>query len=149
MAHIKAISSLGVLRGGQAKITHELSGPVKARQVTQFRDDRDGHGELHAPHGMKGLDHWLKPSGLHLPLEFLFETLQSFGVLVHRPHIFLEDNLLRRGRTHNLREPAQVGWSPRGPTCVANIVSEEESFETELGGFEISNDILTCSGEVA
>ena len=30
-------------------------------------------------------------------VEFLFQTLQPFGVFVDRADIFLEDNLLRRG----------------------------------------------------
>jgi hypothetical protein len=69
----------------------------------------DGHGELHTPQRLQGLDHRLRPPGLHLLVEFVFETLQALSVLVHGPDIFLEDDLLRRGRTDHLREPAQAG----------------------------------------
>ena len=48
-------------------------------------------------------------TSLHLLVEFLFETPQAFGVLGDRPDIFLEDDVLRRGRTDHFREPAQVG----------------------------------------
>ena len=50
-------------------------------------------------------------------LQFLFETLEAFGVLMNRTDIFLKDDLLRRGRTDHLREPAEVGRAPIGPAA--------------------------------
>jgi hypothetical protein len=44
-----------------------------------------------------------------LVLQFVFETLESFGLFVHGPDIFLKDELLRRCGTHHFREPPQVG----------------------------------------
>ena len=82
-------------------------------------------------------------------LEFLFETLEAFGVFVHRTDIFLKDDLLRRCGTDHFREPPEVGRAPIGPARVADIVSEQEGFETELGVFEIAEGIFTCPGEIA
>ncbi len=139
----------GVFRGGQAQVTHELSGVVKARQIPEFRDDSDGDGKLHAPQGLKGLDHRLKTPGLHLLVELLFETLQTFGVLVHRPDIFLEDDLLGRGRTDDFREPAQVGRTPGGLARIADIMPQQKRFEPELGGPEIPDSIFPSPAQIS
>jgi hypothetical protein len=101
----------GVCWGGPVHVTHELSGVVNARQLTQFRDASDGHGAWHAPQGVKGLDHRLQAPGVPLLLEGLFETLQACGVLVHRPDRFREDDWRRRGGTDRFRAPAPVGWA--------------------------------------
>ncbi len=139
----------GVFRGGQAQVTHELSGVVNARQIPEFCDDGDGDGKLHTPQGLKGLDHRLKTPGVHRLVECLFETLQAFSVLVHRPDICLEDELLRRGRTDHFREPAQVGRTPGGPARIADIMPQQKRFEPERGGFAIPDGVFARSAQIA
>ena len=92
---------------------------------------------------MQGLDHRLKPPGLNLFVELLFETLQTFGVLVHLPDIFLEDDLLGRGCTDDFRKPAQVGRTPGCLARIADILPQQKRFEPELGGLEIPDGIFT------
>ena len=139
----------GVFRGGQAQGTHALSGVVKARQLPSCCDDGDGNGKLPAPPGLKGLDHRLQTPGVHLLLEFVFETLQAFSGLVHRPDIFLEDDLLRRGRTDHVSEPAQVGWPPGGLARIAEIMPQQKRFEPERGGLEIPEGLFASPAQVA
>ena len=79
---------------------------------------------------------------LHVILQFLFETLEAFGVFVHRSDIFLKDDLLSRGWTAYLGEPPEMGRAPVGPARVADIVSEQEGFETEFGVLEIAEGIF-------
>ena len=104
---------------------------------------------MYATQGLKGLDHRVQTPGFDVLVEFLFETLEAFGVFVHRSDIFLKDDLLRRGGTDHLREPSQVGRAPIGPAHVTDILSEQKGFETELGVFEIADGIFTCPGEIA
>jgi hypothetical protein len=65
------------------------------------------------------------------------------------PDVFLQDNLLRRRGTDDLAEPAQVSGTPVGPTCLADIVSQEKRLETDLGALEILEGIFTCPAQVA
>jgi hypothetical protein len=56
--------------------------------------------------------------------------------------------LLSRCRTDHFREPAEVGRAPGGPARIADIMSEPEGFETELGRLEVSQGIFTGAGEI-
>ena len=103
----------------------------------------------HATQGLERVDHRVEAPGFDLVLEFLFETLEAFGVFVDRSDIFLEDDLLRRGGTDHLAEPSQVGRAPGGPARIADIVAQQEGFETKLGGLEITDGIFTSPAEVA
>ena len=83
-----------------------------------------------------------------LVLEFLFETLESFGMLMNGMDIFLKDDLLSRCGADDFREPPEVGRAPVGPARVADIVSEQEGFEPELGVFKIADGVFTRPGEI-
>src|SRR5262249_3563213 len=85
---------------------------------------------------------------LHVILQCLFETLETFGVFVHRSDVFLKDDLLRRCWTEHLGEPPEMGRAPVGPARVADIVSEPEGFEAKLGVLAIAEGILTGSREL-
>jgi hypothetical protein len=87
----------GIFGRGEAEITQELSGVVKTCEVTPFRHDADGDGELHPTQGLEGLNRGDQAPGLYLIMEFVAKSLQAFGVLVHRPDVFLADDLLRGG----------------------------------------------------
>ena len=75
----------GGFRRRQAQVTHELAGGINTGQIAQFGDDGDGHGELHATQGLEGLDHCGQTPSFHLLVEFLFKTLEAFGVFADNP----------------------------------------------------------------
>jgi hypothetical protein len=79
---------------------------------------------------------------------FLLQPPETFGVLMDRPHVFLEDDLLRRGGTDDLGEPPEMGWAPRGLARIADVVSEQEGCAPKFGGLEIANSIFANSGEI-
>ncbi len=91
----------------------------------------------------------METPGFDLLVEFLFETAQAFRVCGDRADIFLKDNVLRGGGTDHLREPPEVGRAPVGTARGADIVPEQEGFETELGGLEVPQGIFAGAGEVA
>jgi len=74
--------------------------------------------------------------------------MEPFGVFGHRPHIFLKDDLLRWGGTHDLVEPAQVRWAPGGPAGIPDILSEQKGFEAKLGRLQIVERIFTRTAQV-
>jgi hypothetical protein len=139
----------GVFRRDQPQEFHQFSWGIKTGQVANFGDHGDGHGALHATESLQGFDHRVQTPGLHVLVEFLVETLEAFDVFGHRTDIFLEHDLLRRGRTDALREPPEMGEAPVGPAGVADIVSEQEGFEAKLGVLAIAEGIFTGSGEIA
>ena len=47
----------------------------------------------------------------------LVETLAACGVCGHHPDLFLEHDVLRRGRTDDVREPPEMGGVPIGPAA--------------------------------
>jgi hypothetical protein len=81
-------------------------------------------------------------------MEFVLQTLEAFVVFAYGADVFLKDDLLRRGGTHHLREPPQMGWTPIGSASVTDIVPEQKGFETKLGVFAIADGVFTRPGEV-
>src|SRR4029450_10898119 len=71
------------------------------------------------------------------------------GVFSNGADIFLKDDLLRWGRTDALREPSEMGRVPGGLAGVADIVTQQEGFETELGVFQVAEGIFTRPREIA
>ena len=108
---LPAMVASRVLRGNQPQEFHQFSWVLTTRQVADFGHHGDGHGELHTPQGLEGLDHGMQAPPLHLGLQFLFEPLEAVGRLRNRTDVFLKDDLLRCGRTDDFREPSQVGWT--------------------------------------
>ena len=90
----------------------------------------------------------MQTPGVHVLLQFLFETLEAFGVFVHRSDVFLKDDVLSRCWTDHLGEPPEMGRAPVGPARVADIVSEHEGFEANRGVLAIAEGILTGSREI-
>jgi hypothetical protein len=86
-----------------------LSGVVKPGGVTELSRDDYGDGELPPTQGLEGLDQGKHTPRLYLFMGRLLQALEAFGVLVGRPDILLEDDLLRGCGTDDLGEPAQVG----------------------------------------
>jgi hypothetical protein len=80
------------------------------------------HRLLHATEGLERFHDGVEPPGFDVFVEFLCQPMEPFGVFGHRPHIFLKDDLLRWGGTHDLAEPAQVRWAPGGPAGIPEIM---------------------------
>ena len=146
---LPATLTTGIFRGGQSQVTHELSGIIKTREITQCCDDGDGPRELHATPCLQRLDHRIHTPRFDLVLEFVFETRQAFGVFVHCPDILLKDHLLSRGGTDDFAEPAEGGWAPGGPDGLANIVPQPQGFQTKFRGLEVTDGIFTRAAQVA
>jgi hypothetical protein len=70
-------------------------------------------------------------------------------VLVHRPDICLEDDLVRRGGTAHLREPVQGGRPPGGLARRAAVMPQQTRVEPECGGFERPDGIFASPAQVA
>ena len=80
--------------------------------------------------------------------EFLVQTPEALGVLRDGTDVFLKDDLLGRGGTDDFREPPEVGRAPIGPARIADILAEQEGFESELGIFEIADRIFARPREI-
>ena len=94
------------------------------------------------------LDHRGQTPSFHLLVEFLFKTLEVFGVFGDGPHVFLEDELLGWSRTDHFREPPEVGRAATGLARIANILPEEKGLEAAFGGFEIAQGIFASAAQV-
>jgi hypothetical protein len=136
----------GVGRGGQAQITHELSGGVNARQLPQGGDAGDGDGTLHAPQGVQGLDHRVKTPGLALLVTCLCETLPACGGRVPRSDRCVEADLWRWGRPP-CGAPAPVGRPPSRLARIADIRPQQQRFEPDLGGLESPEGVFTRAAQ--
>ena len=93
---LPAMVASRVLRGNQPQEFHQFSWVLTTRQVTDFGHHGDGHGELHTPQGLEGLDHGMQAPRWHLCVQFRVEPLEAFGMLSTRTDVFLKDDLLRR-----------------------------------------------------
>jgi hypothetical protein len=146
---LMASLSTGVLRGDEPQEFHELSGSIEAGEVSEFRDGRHRHGELHPAQRLQSLDHGIEPPAFDLILEFRLQTRKALGLFIDRPHICLEDDLLGGSGTDHFAQPTSVGWTPGGPAYRADIMPQQKRFEAKLGGLEIPQHILTGATEVA
>jgi hypothetical protein len=81
-------------------------------------------------------------------MECVLQTREAFGVFADGADVFWKDAGLRRGGTHHLREPPQMGWTPIGSASVTDIVPEPKGFETQLGVFAIAEGVFTRPGAV-
>jgi hypothetical protein len=82
-------------------------------------------------------------------IEFLFETLQTFRVLVDGADIFLKDNLLGRGRTDHFREPPEMGRVPGGLACITYVVPQQKSFQPKFRRLQVLDGIFPRAAQVA
>lgn len=82
-------------------------------------------------------------------LEFLLQSLEAVAVFIDGADLCLQNDVLRRGRTNDLREPSAVSRAPIGPATVTDIVSEPKGCETKLGSFAIADGIFTRPRKVA
>ena len=115
----------------------------------ELGDDGDRHGEGHPTHRLDRLDDRVEPPRLGVVVQFDFEALQSFVMVVEGADVLLEDNLLGRRGTDDLREPAQMSGSPVGAPGVADILAQQEGLQPALGGLQILEGILPGAGQIA
>jgi hypothetical protein len=92
-------------------------------QVAELGDEGDGDGALDATHRLEGLQDGGKTPPLDLLSEFSLKALESFVMFSHGPDILLEDELLGGRRTDHFRQPAQMGWPPRGAALIRDILA--------------------------
>ena len=72
-----------------------------------------GDGEWHSTRQLRAWARGVKAPGFARRLAVrLLETLEAFGLLMHRTDIFLKDDWLRRCGTDHPREPAEGGRAP-------------------------------------
>ena len=110
----------------------QLPRVVKAREIAEFGDDGDRDEELDAAQGLQRLhDRIETPRGRALE-EFRVEALEAIDLFIDGPHGFLKDDLLRRRRTHDLREVAAVRVVPGRAPDIVPAQSEEERFQPQL-----------------
>jgi hypothetical protein len=82
-------------------------------------------------------------------LECLVEPLEVFGVFRNGMDLFWKDDWLCRGRTDDLREPAEMGRVPSGWASGADSVSQQAGVETELGVWQIAEGLFPRPCEIA
>ena len=139
----------GIFRGREPQIMHELSGVIDARQVAQFRHGGHRHRARDTTQGLEGLDDRREAPGLHRLVACVFQTPQTFSLCSDGLDVCLKDNWRRGCGTDDLAEPAQVGRTPVGPSCRADIVPQQEGFETQFGRLQIAHGLFTCPTQVA
>jgi hypothetical protein len=115
----------------------------KADEVTQGGHGCNGDGALHTAQGLQRFDHWGEAPGFALLVACVFETLQPCRLCVDRAAIFVEHDVLGRGRTAHCREPPEVSRVPGGLARRAEVVPQQKGLQTQLGGVELTEPIFT------
>ena len=139
----------GILRRRQPEIMHALAGGLAAREVAEFGPHRHGHRALDTAQGLEGVDHRHSPPGFYLRVACECKTPQTCRLVRNGLDVFLQDDRLRRRGTHHLAEPAQVGGTPVGPSCIADSVPEHERFETQLRCLQLPERLVPRPPQVA
>jgi hypothetical protein len=94
-----------VVRGHQPQEFHQFSGGIEAREIAEFGHHGDGYGERHAAQGLESVNYRAQAPRCDLLLEFLVETLEECSVFSNGTDVFLQADVLSRGRTDDLGEP--------------------------------------------
>ncbi len=122
------------LRWNQPDERPQLTWRVEAREVAEFGDDGDRDEALHTAQGLQGLDDRLQPPRGRDELGL--ETAEPVDLFIDGAHGLLKDDLLRRCRTHDLREVPHVRRVPVRATDIVQAESEQEPCEPELRVFQ-------------
>src|SRR5262245_54568785 len=102
----------GALRGYEPQVPHELARILKAGEVTNFGDHRDGSNEIDAAHRLQGRDHLGKRPLVHRLADCLLQTLDALLLLAHTIEKLLECHPLLAMLELLRHEPLLVGWPP-------------------------------------
>ena len=128
---------------------HQCSWGITTGQGAQGGAQGDGPRALPAPERLQGFAPRVQTPGVPVLVALLVEPLAAFRVFGDRTDIFLAHDVLCRRRADDLREPPELGRAPRRPAGVADIVSEPEGLEAQLGVLPIAAGICTGAGEIA
>jgi hypothetical protein len=75
---------------------------IETGEVTKFSPCGDRHCELDTAQSLESVDHRVEAPRVDLFFEFLFETLETFGVFGDCSDLCLEDDLLSGCGTDDL-----------------------------------------------
>jgi hypothetical protein len=124
--------SARVLRGDQADEGGQLSRRIEAREVAEFGDDGDRDEPLDPAQGLQRLHDGIKPPGWAALEELCLEPKEPIDLLVRRAHRLLEHDLLRGGRTDDLREVPTMRVGPVRSAHIVPAEREQERFQPEV-----------------
>jgi len=141
--------STGIVGRRPSQVRHALAGRLNTGEIAQFGHEGDGHGALHAPQRLEGLDHWGQTPGGDLSVQCLFKPPEACRVFGDGPHICLDNERRRRRGTDALRSPAEVGRTPIGLARIAHSLPEENGVEAEFGGLASAQRSFTGPGAIA
>ena len=82
---------------------------VEPREIAELRNQNHRSRQFDAAQRLDRLHHRIQPPALHRLVQLVLQALPPLLLLGHRAHIFLEDDLLHGRRTHDLRQPAEMG----------------------------------------
>lgn len=121
-----------VLRRNQSDERRQLPRVVKAREIAELGDNGERDEELDAAQSLQRLDDWIEvPRGRALE-EFGIDPLDPIDLFIDRSDRFLKHDLLRRCRTHHLREVAAVGVVPGRSPDVVPPQAKQERLQSQL-----------------
>lgn len=138
----------GIFGWDSAQEFHQCAGMIEAGQVSNCCHQGDGHRALYATQGVEGVHHGMHAPRRALLAECVVQPPEALRVFRDGPNIFVKDDLLRRGGPDDFRQPPQVRRAPIGPARLANILAEQEGFETTLGVFDIADHLFAGPCEI-
>ena len=98
----------GVLARDETEVTHQFARRFEALEVTELGNDAHRVNRLHAAQCLQRLDYRPPAPMLEFGADRPRQALEALTGLVHRLHVLLEGDLLRRTRKLELRNPAPV-----------------------------------------
>jgi hypothetical protein len=143
------VIAAGVFARVKAEEGEELAGIVEAGDIAELCGDGCGDGELDAAQCLEGVDERSAFPRDDAIVEFGLDVSKVISAFGDSADVLLKDDLLSRGWQGDPRELAQMSGAPRGSAGVLYIVSKQEGFEAELGGFEIAHGVFTGTREIA
>lgn len=146
---LAAALATGMFRRHEPSKLHEFSRGLEAREVAKLRHGGDSARALDTSQRLERFDDGGEAPGVDGVVAFLFQTLEPCGLFVDGPDLCLTDELLRRGGTHHLREPPQVGWPPVRLAGGAASGAQQEGFEPARAVLEITQSLFPGAREVA
>ena len=138
----------GVLRGREPQVGHQFPRSIKAGDVSELGGQDGGAGEFHAAQRLEGLDERIEAPALDGVVQLALQALQALVLLRDGAPVFLEDDLLRRGRAHDAGGPPEMGGVPAGAVLVANVVTEQDRLQPALTPLEILQRIVAAATEI-
>ena len=115
-----------MLAGHQAKIAHQLTGTVEARQVAKFGQHGHRRDDVDAAQADQGFHHRLQRPRLHCQVNLVLKVRYTALSFQHHLHVLLEHNLLNRMAEGLLLQPAKVRLGPAASSLVDPVMMQQE-----------------------